>query len=123
MALQIATKKVVRLAGGRYITRKLMESTPESVRVARADQLWMTADERVILIADMELRHLLNAIHILEVRAMKVMKEFGLDGDHRAFAGQLDRRYLTMTEELKRRSNGGSGRQEIHEATTRKFEA
>lgn len=120
--LRLATKKVVRLPGGNYVTRKLMESDPETLARAKPDEIWMAEGERPIVVADMELRHLMNVIRILERRAEGVMKEFGIKGDVHQFAGQLDRRYLTMTDELSRRASGaGTTPEEVPETTPRKF--
>ena len=123
--LRIATKQVVRTPGGRYITRKLMESDPETLARAKPDEIWMAEGERPIVVADMELRHMMNVIRILEKRASDVMKEFGIKGNVSQFAGQLDRRYITMCEELRRRADCAGGAnttpEEVPETTPRKF--
>lgn len=118
----------MRLPGGKFFTRPAaVESRPEDVARAQQDEVWLTADDRLILISDMDMRHLLNAMRTLERRAKAIMSQFNVPGADenetlRQFTSNMDRRYATMLNELAVRAGKAERRPEvIEEGTRRKF--
>lgn len=70
--------KVVRLPDGRFITRKIVESTVENLMKASPDEIWQTSDGRKIVAKDMELKHLMNAIFFMEKEATLKLQRLGI---------------------------------------------
>lgn len=70
--------KVVRLPDGRFITRKLVESDPAALAKAKPEEIWHTGDGRDILIRDMDVMHLVNALRVQTQQAYSKMKMLGL---------------------------------------------
>jgi len=60
--------KRIKLANGKWISRREPESSPLELNTAQPEEIWKTSNGRRILIKDMETRHIANVMAILETR-------------------------------------------------------
>lgn len=98
--------KRVRLPGGKWISKKLPESTPLRLQGFKPDEIWCMSDERKIVIYDMDIKHLLNAIKFVESRAEALMKANNMECrfDVKVFAKKvLAKEYPAYANMLKER--------------------
>lgn len=72
--------KRVRLPGGNFITRKLPCSEPADLATAKPEEIWTCGDKREILIRDMELSHLINAMRTIYNAEYTKLREAGASG-------------------------------------------
>lgn len=92
--------KVVRLPNGNFITRKVVESDPRELAKAKPEEIWTmfdgrsnsgkTAYTREILIRDMEVTHLINALRLQVQQAYSKMRVLGLLQDFPELGASVD---------------------------------
>lgn len=70
--------KVVRLPDGRFITRKIVVSDPASLSFASPDEIWEMSDGNRVVVKDMDLKHMINAIFWCEKKATEELKRLGV---------------------------------------------
>lgn len=101
--------KRIRLPGGKWISRRLPESTPLRLQGAKPADVWDMGQGRRILVVDMDTKHLINAIKFVEELAKRQLQNAGMEGkfDPRVFVFRaLAEEYPsfpTMVKELERR--------------------
>lgn len=69
--------KRVRIPGGNWISRVIPESSPEAIKNSAPAERWQTQG-CIVLVRDMETRHLLNAIKLIEAKAQNEILRHGL---------------------------------------------
>lgn len=98
-----ATARVVRLNDGRYVTIKMISSRPEDIEKASPEEIWTTGDGRKLLPKDMDMRHLLNTIKLIEQKSADAMAFHKIsieDIDLPSFAKQFYPVYEHMKNEM-----------------------
>lgn len=101
--------KRIRLPGGKWLSRRLPESSPLRLQGAKPADVWEMGQGRRILVVDMETKHLLNSIKFVESMARNRLSgaSMGEKFEPRVFAlkAMTDEypSYPTMVKELERR--------------------
>ncbi len=98
-----AYTKKVRLKDGRFVTVKRMASDPVSVSKAAPNQTWECSDGRVLLVSEMETRHIVNTIATLLRRADDLNKRLQSKATTAQVAASMWPVFLTLQAEMDKR--------------------